>query len=68
MSVKTSNSSKDVEAIEYNKPNTTEFVSLTKSIAENIASIRSNGQHLEKTFKIIGTAKDNQSIREEVWV
>lgn len=44
----------------------TEFMSLSESIAQNIGSVKSSWQQLEKALKIIGTAKDNLSTREKV--
>lgn len=44
----------------------TEFMSLSESIAQNIGSVKSSWQQLEKAFKIIGTGKDNLSTREKV--
>ncbi|KAG4065321.1 hypothetical protein HA402_012763 [Bradysia odoriphaga] len=44
----------------------TEFMSLSESIAQNIGSVKSSWQHLEKAIKIIGTARDNLSTREKV--
>lgn len=44
----------------------TEFMSLSESIAQNIGSVKSSWQILEKSLKTIGTSKDNQSTREKV--
>ncbi|KAJ6646842.1 Syntaxin-12 [Pseudolycoriella hygida] len=43
-----------------------EFGSLCASIANDVGSIKSSYLDLEKTFKIIGTPRDNLSIREKI--
>lgn len=44
----------------------TEFMSLSENIAQNIGSVKSSWQALEKALKIIGGPKDGQSTRDKV--
>lgn len=43
----------------------TEFMSLSESIAQNIASVKSSWQHLEKILKLIGGKKDTVALRDK---
>lgn len=43
----------------------TEFMSLSESIAQNIASVKSSWQHLEKILKLIGGPKDTVALRDK---
>uniref|UniRef100_A0A1B0GD27 t-SNARE coiled-coil homology domain-containing protein n=2 Tax=Glossina TaxID=44049 RepID=A0A1B0GD27_GLOMM len=44
----------------------TEFMSLSEDIAHNVQTINSSCKHLEKQLKILGTPKDQQSVRTKV--
>lgn len=43
----------------------TEFMSLSESIAQNVASVKSSWQHLEKILKLIGGPKDSAALRDK---
>lgn len=43
----------------------TEFMSLSESIAQNVASVKSSWQHLEKILKMIGGKKDTVALRDK---
>ena len=43
----------------------TEFMSLSESIAQNIASVKSSWQSLEKILKNIGGKKDTAALRDK---
>lgn len=44
----------------------TEFMSLSESIAQNIAGVKSGWHHLEKSLKSIGGPKDSTALRDKV--
>lgn len=44
----------------------TEFISLSESIAANTIFVKQSWQFLEKTNRTLGTAKDNQSLRDKI--
>uniref|UniRef100_A0A182JVR5 t-SNARE coiled-coil homology domain-containing protein n=1 Tax=Anopheles christyi TaxID=43041 RepID=A0A182JVR5_9DIPT len=44
----------------------TEFISLSESIAANTIFVKQSWQFLEKANRTIGTAKDNQSLRDKI--
>lgn len=44
----------------------TEFISLSESIAANTIFVKQSWQFLEKANRTIGTAKDNQSLRDKM--
>lgn len=44
----------------------TEFMSLSESISQNIDSVKSSWQTIQKSMKIIGTSRDSASTRERV--
>lgn len=44
----------------------TEFISLSESIAANTIFVKQSWQFLEKANRTIGTAKDNQTLRDKV--
>lgn len=43
----------------------TEFMSLSESIAQNIASVKSGWNQLEKILKLIGGPKDTAALRDK---
>lgn len=43
-----------------------EFMSLSESIGQNISSVKSSWQQLERAYKIIGTNRDNEETRNKV--
>lgn len=43
----------------------TEFMSLSENIGQNITSIKSSWQHLEKVLKWIGGPKDSVALRDK---
>uniref|UniRef100_A0A2M4AG94 Putative snare protein pep12/vam3/syntaxin 7/syntaxin 17 n=1 Tax=Anopheles triannulatus TaxID=58253 RepID=A0A2M4AG94_9DIPT len=44
----------------------TEFISLSESIAANTIMVKQSWQFLEKVNRLIGSAKDNQSLRDKI--
>ncbi|XP_052861961.1 syntaxin-12 isoform X2 [Anopheles cruzii] len=44
----------------------TEFISLSESIAANTIFVKQSWQSLEKANRTVGTAKDNQSLRDKI--
>lgn len=44
----------------------TEFMALSESIAQNIASVKTSWQHLDKTLKLIGGPKDTAALRDKM--
>lgn len=44
----------------------TEFMSLSESIGQNIDSVKSSWQTIQKSMKIIGTSRDSVSTRDRV--
>lgn len=44
----------------------TEFMSLTETIGQNIAAVKSGWHHLEKSLKSIGGPKDSAALRDKV--
>lgn len=44
----------------------TEFISLSESIAANTIFVKQSWQFLEKANRTVGTAKDNQTLRDKV--
>lgn len=43
----------------------TEFMSLSENIAQNITSVKTSWQHLEKILKLIGGPKDTVALRDK---
>lgn len=43
----------------------TEFMALSESIAQNIASVKTSWQHLDKILKLIGGPKDTAAARDK---
>lgn len=43
----------------------TEFMALSESIAQNISSVKSSWQHLDKILKSIGGPKDTVALRDK---
>lgn len=50
-------SSTSIPDVDFAGFSPTEFMSLSESIAQNIASIKSSAQYLQKTMKMVGQAK-----------
>uniref|UniRef100_A0A2M4BVT0 Putative snare protein pep12/vam3/syntaxin 7/syntaxin 17 n=1 Tax=Anopheles marajoara TaxID=58244 RepID=A0A2M4BVT0_9DIPT len=44
----------------------TEFISLSESIAANTIMVKQSWQFLEKVNRLVGSAKDNQSLRDKI--